>query len=439
MLEWIGTTLLLTTLSIMLARVLVNRRGSSRGIADSVLYFVSTALPLSLVSRSVFKTTTRVPPQLDALSAAVVDAMRWAQDANNIAALRRYNAISDARRLRVVRARGAAVMGSNALLAMFHVRDSTDTHKSLNAHGGVLPTQAPCGIWLAQHTNHLDTVSGPNVVVLLYIHGGGFCCGSPTSSFDSLFDIICNFNRKEFKKRLVVFSLEYPLAPESQYTAQLDAATSAYWHLVRDLNISNVLVGGDSAGAHIAINLLNRLAKEHPRASKPIASILFSPCVDPGMTFTPDTPHPIPHFDTISTEGARFRSMNAFGNLDGLPFLATDAKDNLPQRPSFDSAQLRQQLKMRDLYRLSSDDLHLAERGTLVVFGGAEIMAPAIEHFSSTIKKKESVDGPSASFLQVAKVDGMPHNFHLIPLTSLKKSGDSARDLVVSFIQKCLA
>ncbi|KAI8842845.1 Alpha/Beta hydrolase protein [Chytriomyces cf. hyalinus JEL632] len=436
MLEWIWTTLLLTTLSIMLARVVVNRRGSSRGIAESVLYFVSTALPLALVSRSVFKTTTRVPPQLDALSAAVVDTMRWAQNSNNVAALRRYGAISAARRLRAVRARGAAVMGSNALLAMTHARDSTG---GMNAHG-VLPSQAPSGIWLAQHTSHLDNVSDPSIVVLLYIHGGGFCCGSPTSSIDSLFDIVCCFNRKEFKKRLVVFSLEYPLAPESRYTAQLDAATSAYWHLVRDLNVSNLLVGGDSGGAHIAINLLNRLAKEQSRASKPIASILFSPCVDPGMTFTPDTPHPISHFDTISTEGARFRSMNAFGNLDGLPIPATDSSEfdsKLPQRPSFDSAQLRQQLKMRDLYRLSSDDLNLAERGTLIVFGGAEIMASAIEHFSNTMQKKGSVDGTSASFLQVAKFDGLPHNFHLIPLTSLKKSGDSARDLVVSFIQKC--
>ncbi|KAJ3250395.1 hypothetical protein HDU77_006706 [Chytriomyces hyalinus] len=439
MLEWIWTTLLLTTLSIMLARVVVNRRGSSRGIAESVLYFVSTALPLALVSRSVFKTTTRVPAQLDALSAAVVDAMRWAQNSNNIAALRRYGAISAARRLRAVRARGAAVMGSNALLAKTHARDSSDTHGS--AHGGVLEKEAPGGIWLAQHASHLASVSDAGIAVLLYIHGGGFCCGSPTSSIDSLFDIVCCFNRKEFKTRLVVFSLEYPLAPESQYAAQLDAATAAYWHLVRDLNVTNLLVGGDSAGAHIAINLLNRLAKHHPRASKPIASILFSPCVDPGMTFTPDT-HPISHFDTISTDGARFRSMNAFGNLDGLPFPAMDSSEldsSLPQRPSFDSAQLRQQLKMRDLYRLSSDDLHLAERGTLVVFGGAEIMAPAIEHFSNTMQNKESVDGTSASFLQVAKFDGMPHNFHLIPLTSLKKSGDSARDLVVSFIQKCLA
>ncbi|KAJ3389491.1 hypothetical protein HDU80_011486 [Chytriomyces hyalinus] len=413
MLEWIWTTLLLTTLSIMLARVVVNRRGSSRGIAESVLYFVSTALPLALVSRTVFKTTTRVPPQLDALSAAVVDAMRWAQNSNNIAALRRYGAISAARRLRAVRARGAAVMGSNALVAMTH--ECSDARGGMDARGGVLPAQAPSGIWLAQHASHLENVADAGVAVLLYIHGGGFCCGSPTSSIDSLFDIVCCFNRREFKTRLVVFSLEYPLTPEGQYTAQLDAATSAYWHLVRDLNVANLLIGGDSAGAHIAINLLNRLAKDHPRASKPVASILFSPCVDPGMTFTPDT-HPISHFDTISTDGARFRSMNAFGNLDGLPFpavVSSELDSSLPQRPSFDSAQLRQQLKMRDLYRLSSDDVHLAERGTLVVFGGAEIMAPAIEHFSNTMQNKGSVDSTSSSFLQVAKFDGMPHNFQL--------------------------
>jgi len=62
-----------------------------------------------------------------------------------------------------------------------------------------------------------------------------------------------------------IFALEYDLAPEFKFPAQLKQAKAAYGWLLDDGSVdrSNVLVMGDSAGAHLALSLLVDLWKPY--------------------------------------------------------------------------------------------------------------------------------------------------------------------------------
>lgn len=62
-------------------------------------------------------------------------------------------------------------------------------------------------------------------------------------------------------KSVSIFALDYSLAPESTYPAQLAEAAAAYAYLVdeKDIPASKILLAGDSAGGHLALSLLVHL------------------------------------------------------------------------------------------------------------------------------------------------------------------------------------
>lgn len=89
--------------------------------------------------------------------------------------------------------------------------------------------------------------------VLLYLHGGGFLVGSARTGAG-----ICGFLAKTIDCQ--AFSLEYPLAPESPYPAQLDSAVAAYRMLLgKGFKPEKIVVAGDSAGGNLTLTLLCKL------------------------------------------------------------------------------------------------------------------------------------------------------------------------------------
>lgn len=129
--------------------------------------------------------------------------------------------------------------------------------------------------------------------VILWLHGGAFIlCG--TSTHARLLSSLA------LAADARVLSVEYPLAPDQGgYVDALRAATDAYRWLVDDagggVDPRDVVVGGDSAGGHLALGLVRELATARGcgvgpdgastragRVEMPAGVVLMSPWLDPG-------------------------------------------------------------------------------------------------------------------------------------------------------------
>ena len=94
----------------------------------------------------------------------------------------------------------------------------------------------------------------------LYIHGGGWVLGTNDTN-DPRLESIANTHN------LAVFSVEYRLAPEDPYPAGPDDCEAAALWLAKaaasEFGTDKLLIGGDSAGAHLAVVALLRLRDKH--------------------------------------------------------------------------------------------------------------------------------------------------------------------------------
>jgi acetyl esterase/lipase len=107
----------------------------------------------------------------------------------------------------------------------------------------------------------LRTFAADNPVgVMLHIHGGAWMAGTP-EAIDQLNEIIaatCN---------IAVVSVDYRLAPENPYPAGPDdCEAAACWlleHAASEFGAAPLLIGGESAGAHLAAVTLLRMKTKH--------------------------------------------------------------------------------------------------------------------------------------------------------------------------------
>ncbi|KAJ2156347.1 hypothetical protein GGF46_005243, partial [Coemansia sp. RSA 552] len=108
--------------------------------------------------------------------------------------------------------------------------------------------------------------------VVLYFHGGGYCTGS-TGAYREL---LCRVSERAGVR---VISIDYRLAPEHPFPAQVHDALVAYECLVqRGFGAHRIVVGGDGAGAHLALSLTHLL--RHIQRPLPGGLILLSPMPD---------------------------------------------------------------------------------------------------------------------------------------------------------------
>lgn len=108
--------------------------------------------------------------------------------------------------------------------------------------------------------------------VILYIPGGGFVMRTPALHRSLVGRVVKVANAKA----LLVF---YRLAPEDPYPCGLEDCIEAYEHLLaHGIPASRIVVGGDSAGANLALALLLRL-RDGGRPL-PAAAFVISPVTD---------------------------------------------------------------------------------------------------------------------------------------------------------------
>ncbi len=122
---------------------------------------------------------------------------------------------------------------------------------------------------------------GEALPALIYFHGGGFVVGD-LDTHDGLCRLICN------EGGFIVVAVEYRLAPEHKWPAQLDdgyAATRWVFANAPSLGIDagRIAIGGDSAGGHLAA-CVTQTAKAHGGIRIAFQLLLF-----PGTEFTTDT------------------------------------------------------------------------------------------------------------------------------------------------------
>jgi epsilon-lactone hydrolase len=107
---------------------------------------------------------------------------------------------------------------------------------------------------------------------LLYLHGGGYCVGSPRTHRG----LAAHIARAAGATTYVP---DYRLAPEHPHPAALDDALAAYrWLLAQGVNPVQIILGGDSAGGGLA--LATAVALRDAQLPLPGALVLISPWTD---------------------------------------------------------------------------------------------------------------------------------------------------------------
>jgi acetyl esterase/lipase len=161
--------------------------------------------------------------------------------------------------VRAVRAEGRSLFGPVVLSA-----DATDRH--IDGPGGTIP---------------LRVFATPGArAVLLHIHGGGWSLGSHDQQ-DPLLEAVAR------AARIAVVSVGYRLAPEHPYPAgNDDCEAAALWltrHAAAEFGTDRLLIGGESAGAHLAVTTLLRLRDRHGLAPFAAAYLTYG-AYDLGFT-----------------------------------------------------------------------------------------------------------------------------------------------------------
>src|ERR1700751_1335788 len=112
--------------------------------------------------------------------------------------------------------------------------------------------------------------------VLMFFHGGGYCSGS----IQSHRRLVTEAGRAA---RMHTLAVAYRLAPEHPFPAAYDDALTA-WRFLRNQGISaaRIAVGGDSAGAGLAVALICRLRDAGDEL--PACAWLVSPWIDLTMS-----------------------------------------------------------------------------------------------------------------------------------------------------------
>jgi monoterpene epsilon-lactone hydrolase len=159
--------------------------------------------------------------------------------------------------------------------------------------------------------------------IVLYLHGGGYLFGSPKTHRQVLFAMAKAFESP-------VYGLDYRLAPEHPFPAAVEDALRAYRWVRAHHPDAAIVLGGDSAGAGLAIS--TALEVRANKLTHPAAIVGFSPYSD--LAVTGDsveanarscamfTPRGVREAATLYLAGADPRDPRAsplYADLTGLP------------------------------------------------------------------------------------------------------------------------
>lgn len=122
----------------------------------------------------------------------------------------------------------------------------------------------------------LHPKEGPGVWHMIYFHGGGFV--------KPMFKVHWPLVAEMVKQCGISVTVPlYPVVPEASYTDQDDLADAVHFDLVARHDPARIILGGDSAGGHMALALALQRVKEGG-IDLPGKLALFAPWLDLGLT-----------------------------------------------------------------------------------------------------------------------------------------------------------
>ena len=122
--------------------------------------------------------------------------------------------------------------------------------------------------WVAPKTVAAD----PGALVCVYLHGGGFVMGGPSSHRD-----MAAFLAEAAQMRMLM--VDYRLAPEHPYPAAHEDVLAVYQALLtQGVPAQGLVMGGDSAGGNLTLAALQSLRDR--KLPLPRGFFLFSPWLD---------------------------------------------------------------------------------------------------------------------------------------------------------------
>lgn len=158
---------------------------------------------------------------------------------------------------------------------------------------------------------------------VVYLHGGGYIVGSPTTHLRSC-------ARLAKRAGATVTIPDYRLAPEHPYPAAIDDCVAAYRSIAAEVAPSSVTIAGDSAGGGATLATLCRLRDAGDPL--PACAYLLSPWTD--LTLSGDSMHdraeadPMLDEDTLAEMASHYAAGTPrddpgisplFADLTGLP------------------------------------------------------------------------------------------------------------------------
>ena len=168
--------------------------------------------------------------------------------------------------------------------------------------------------------------------IIIYSHGGGYLFGSPLT-------------HRSFTTRLAsatgmkVFVPDYRLAPEHLFPAAAEDMLATYQWLLQQMDSSNIVLVGDSAGGGLSLALLAQI-KQHG-LPMPACAVLMSPYADLSCSgasldensatcamFTGDVIRRAAQAYLGGADSADPRASPLYADLSGLPPLAIYVSDN---------------------------------------------------------------------------------------------------------------
>ena len=112
--------------------------------------------------------------------------------------------------------------------------------------------------------------------VLIYFHGGGYCCGSINTH-----RVLASFLAHACRAR--VLNVDYRLAPEHPYPAGVEDGIAVYrWLRSQNVPAAKIILGGDSAGGGLVVAALMSLRDAGD--ALPAAAVLICPWTDLTMS-----------------------------------------------------------------------------------------------------------------------------------------------------------
>lgn len=173
-----------------------------------------------------------------------------------------------------------------------------------------------------------EWVRGPGAeredAVILYIHGSAYTiCSARTHRGIT--------TRLSQRTGLPVFACDYRLAPRHQFPAAADDVRAAYdWLIGEGHDPSRIVLAGDSAGGHLAVDLALELIRQDRPA--PAALAAFSPVLDLSMSLAAARERMRPDPMISAARAARLLDLYLVGQDRAAPRLrfSFDGADRFP-------------------------------------------------------------------------------------------------------------